>query len=242
MLDTPVRFIDPARGFSTTLYRNISPFCDAQPLLRTWKAHSGDVRKASTQSNGNTAIPRRHPRTSPNSLFQNILPLSSFVLIFCSPRPTSAPATPRKERFYRNPAKKIVPICSTLARIPSKVLNRADNFVRTAHDTGRPLRTPQMKLRPIHRTPHAIVRFRDGIVPLVRFFVVVHPAADCGHCPLHPPPPELLLALGDPVSLGGSARLHPRGSHPRREPAAGHVSVLPAPPPDSGTGTHHPRQ
>jgi hypothetical protein len=115
-LDAPARFMDPARGFSTTLLRNISPFCDAQPLLRIWKAHSGDVRKASTHPNGNTAIPYRHARTSPNSLFQNILLLSSFVPIFCSPRPISVPATQRKERFYRNGAKKIIQICSTLAR------------------------------------------------------------------------------------------------------------------------------
>src|ERR1700686_3140151 len=137
-LDTPARFIDPARGFSTTLHRNISPFCDAQPLLRIWKAHIGDVCKPSTQTNGNTAIPSRHPRTSPNSLFQNILPLSYFVLIFCSPRPISVPATRRKERFYRNGAKKNHTDLFNPYAHRSKVLSRAYNFVRTDHDTGRP--------------------------------------------------------------------------------------------------------
>src|ERR1700693_5094905 len=79
-----------------------------------------------------TAIPCRRPRTSPNSLFQSILPLSSFVLIFCSPRPISVPATQRKERFYRNVENKIIQICSTLARTAQRCFpERTTLYVQT---------------------------------------------------------------------------------------------------------------
>ena len=84
---------------------------------------------------------------------------------------------------------------------------------------------------------HAIVRLRHGIISLLRIFVVVDCAADCGDCPLHPAAAQLLLALGDPVFLDRSAGLYRGGSDSGRGAAAEFVSGVSAAAADSGTAS-----
>ena len=135
-------------------------------------------------------LEERGLKIAANSLLWRILRVSAFVPRFC--RQARISVSPKWNRI------KILPTRyqKKTTHIPS---------VEQTHLNAGP------------RTPHAIVRFRDGIFSILRFFVVVDRAADRGDRPLHPPPPKFFLDLGHPVSLGWGAGLHPGGSDSGRQ-------------------------
>ena len=87
-----------------------------------------------------------------------------------------------------------------------------------------PLRLLQLLLRRL-RAPNSPY---DGIVSLLRIFMVGDYAAGCGDRPLHPAASGFLLAVGNPDSLDRSAGLHRGRGNSGRRAAARFVSGVSA--------------